>query len=102
MLVVRQTVAPVRRQLRGLSRSRGQGRSGFPNLTTASWLWGGTPEAIAETIRVGINSPHPDSRKSQMLAFGRDGLLQRGEIENVVAYVRTLSTARCTAEHRGR
>lgn len=67
------------------------GGPGFPNLTTASWLWGGTPEAIAETIRVGINSTNPDSRVSQMLAFGHDGMLPRGDIENVVAYVRSLS-----------
>ena len=67
------------------------GGKGFPNLTTASWLWGGTPDKIAETIRVGINSSHPDSRTSQMLAFGRDGMLPRGDIENVVAFVRSLS-----------
>jgi len=68
-----------------------KGGSGFPNLTTASWLWGGSPDAIAETIRVGINSAHPKSRSSQMLAFGRDGVLQRGDIENVVQYVLSLS-----------
>jgi cytochrome c oxidase cbb3-type subunit 3 len=68
-----------------------QGGKGFPNLTTDSWLWGGTPEKIAETIRVGINSTHPDSRTSQMLAFGKDSMLPRGDIENVVAYVRSLS-----------
>lgn len=68
-----------------------KGNKGFPNLTTASWLWGGSPEAIAETIRVGINSSHPDSRSSQMPAFGRDGVLPRGDIENVVAYVKSLS-----------
>ena len=38
--------------------SNAQGGKGFPNLTTASWLWGGDPESIAETIRVGINSAH--------------------------------------------
>src|SRR5262249_32185304 len=27
-----------------------KGGRGFPNLTTASWLWGGAPEAIVETI----------------------------------------------------
>ena len=54
-----------------------RGGRGFPNLTTTSWLWGGTPEALAETIRVGINSPHPDSRASQMPAFGRDQILPR-------------------------
>lgn len=75
-----------------------RGGKGFPNLTTTSWLWGGTPEAIAETIRVGINSPHPDSRASQMPAFGRDQVLPRADIENVVAYVRTLSDAAASKE----
>ena len=68
-----------------------KGGRGFPNLIRSSWLWGGTPEAIAETIRVGINSAHPDSRVSQMPAFGRDHVLERGDIENVVAYLISLS-----------
>ncbi len=68
-----------------------RGTPRFPDLTTPSWLWGGTPEAIAETIRVGINSAHPDSRTSQMPAFGNDGVLQRAAIDNVIAYVRSLS-----------
>jgi len=68
-----------------------RGGNGFPNLTTQSWLWGGTPEAIAETIRVGVNATHPNTRVSQMPAFGRDGVLKRDEMENVVAYVMSLS-----------
>jgi cytochrome c oxidase cbb3-type subunit 3 len=68
-----------------------QGGKGFPNLTTQSWLWGGTPDAIAETIRVGINSAHPETRTSQMPAFGHDGMLKSAEIDNVVAFVRSLS-----------
>lgn len=67
------------------------GGPGFPNLTTQSWLWGGSPEAIAETIRVGINSAHPDTRISQMPAFGRDGMLQRADIDKIVAFVSSLS-----------
>ena len=67
------------------------GGPGFPNLTTPSWLWGGTPEAIAQTIKVGINATHPDTRVSQMPAFGRDGMLKRDEMESVVAYVLSLS-----------
>lgn len=67
-----------------------KGGKGFPNLTTSSWLFGGSPEAIEQTIRVGINSTHPDSRISQMPAFGRDGILKRDEMENVVAYVQSL------------
>ena len=49
-----------------------KGGKGFPDLTTASWLWGGDPETIAETIRRRINSTHPNTRMGQMLAFGRD------------------------------
>lgn len=67
------------------------GNKGYPNLTTHAWLWGGTPDAIAETIRVGINSAHPESRSSQMPAFGRDGMLPRADIDNVIAFVRSLS-----------
>lgn len=69
------------------------GGPGYPNLAAKSWLWGGTPEAIEETIRVGINSTHDDTRISQMMAFGRDGILDRGQILDVVAYVRSLSGA---------
>lgn len=69
----------------------GHGGNGFPNLTTTAWLWGGAPQTIFDTIRVGINAPHPDSRVSQMPAFGRDQMLKREEILAVVAYVRSLS-----------
>lgn len=68
-----------------------KGGPGFPDLGAKAWLWGGTPEAIAETIRVGINSTNEDTRVSQMMAFGRDGVLNRGQINDVVAYVRSLS-----------
>lgn len=70
-----------------------KGSKGFPNLTTASWLWGGDPDSIAETIRVGINSSHPDTRAAQMLAFGRDQILPRADVENVVSYVLSLPDA---------
>ena len=67
------------------------GGPGFPNLSAKSWLWGGEPDRIAETIRVGINSTNEDTRISQMTAFGRDGVLDATQISNVVAYVRSLS-----------
>jgi cytochrome c oxidase cbb3-type subunit 3 len=75
-----------------------KGGKGFPNLTTSSWLWGGSPKAIAETIRVGINAGHSDTRVAQMLAFGRDKVLQSQDIENVVAYVQSLSAAPASGE----
>lgn len=69
----------------------GKGGTGFPRLTDDNWLWGGTVESIAETIRVGINSQHPDTRFAQMPAFGRDEMLSRPQIETLTAYVLTLS-----------
>ena len=69
----------------------GKGGPGFPNLAAGSWLWGGTPEAIAQTIRVGINGTAKDTRVSQMLGFGREGVLQREQVVSVAAYVRSLS-----------
>ena len=47
----------------------GAGGPGFPVLSDGHWLWGGDPEAVAETIRVGINADHPDTRVSQMPPF---------------------------------
>jgi cytochrome c oxidase cbb3-type subunit 3 len=67
------------------------GGPGFPNLVDDAWLWGGTPDAVFETIRVGINAEHPETRVGQMLAFGRDGMLDRQAILDAVAYVRSLS-----------
>jgi cytochrome c oxidase cbb3-type subunit 3 len=68
------------------------GGAGFPNLTAKAWLWGdGSPGALEETIRVGINSTNDDTRVSQMPAFGHDGILQPDQINAVVAYVRSLS-----------
>ena len=72
-----------------------KGGRGFPDLTRSS-LWGSSPEAIAETIRIGINAAHKDTRVSQMPAFGRDHVLERGDIENVVAYLLSLSGATAT------
>jgi len=68
-----------------------KGGPGFPNLTTSSWLWGGKPQQIFDTIRVGINSAHPDTHVSQMPAFGHDQMLPRPDVSKVVAFVYSLS-----------
>ena len=73
--------------------AQGKGQPGFPSLVAAAWLWGGDPATIAQTLRVGINSVHPESRASQMLAFGKQGVLKKPEIESVADYVRSLSHA---------
>jgi len=68
------------------------GNPGFPNLTDRDWLWGGTPDAIARTIAVGVNSPaSKETRVSQMLAFGKDGMLDNDAVLAVADYVKTLS-----------
>ena len=70
---------------------QGMGGPGFPILADADWLWGSDPEVIAETLRVGINASHPDTRVSQMLAFGRDEYLTKDQVEALVPHVMGLS-----------
>lgn len=67
------------------------GGPGFPSLIDDAWLWGGDTDTIMETLRVGINATHPETRYAQMLAFGHDDLLTHGEIRTVVDYVQSLS-----------
>jgi len=69
----------------------GGGGLGYPNLRDDDWIWGGSYDAIRQTIVGGIRwDAHPDTRFSQMPAFGRDGLLTREEISAVTDYVMTL------------
>ena len=68
------------------------GAKGYPNLLDDSWLWGGDIEAIHHTIANGVrNEEGEDPRWSQMPAFGRDELLEEGDIDAVVNYVMSLS-----------
>ncbi len=68
------------------------GSKGFPNLNDDDWLWGGDITSIHYTIEHGIRNPdHDKTRMSQMPAFGRDGLLQPREIDDVTAFVRAVS-----------
>ena len=69
----------------------GRGRANYPDLTDDDWLWGGGPELIEQTMRVGINTAHPESRVSQMPAFGRDEMLDREQVRSVAAYVYSLT-----------
>lgn len=69
----------------------GGGAKGYPNLNDNDWLWGGSLDQIYQTISFGIRSGHPKTRESTMVAFGKDGVLKRGEIVAVARYVRSLS-----------
>ncbi|MEX2647675.1 MAG: cytochrome-c oxidase, cbb3-type subunit III [Alphaproteobacteria bacterium] len=70
----------------------GAGRpGGFPALVDDDWIWGGSPEAIHQTIAYGIRSSHDETRVSDMPRFGADGLLTRESIGDVAEYVLSLS-----------
>lgn len=68
-----------------------QGAFGYPNLRDDSWLWGGTLNAIQQTILHGIRADDPQTRSNQMPAFGRTGLLTEPQIGDVAEYVLSLS-----------
>jgi cytochrome c oxidase cbb3-type subunit 3 len=72
----------------------GAGAPGYPVLADDVWIWGGSLAEIEHTLRVGVRSTHPDTRTSQMPAFGRDNLLSREQIGDVTEYVISISAAR--------
>ncbi|NVO15614.1 MAG: cytochrome-c oxidase, cbb3-type subunit III [Rhodoplanes sp.] len=67
------------------------GSKGYPNLNDDDWLWGGTLDAVYQTIQYGARSGHAKARENQMPAFGKDGTLKKDEIVQVASYVRSLS-----------
>lgn len=71
--------------------SGGQGAHGYPNLNDDVWLWGGKLADIQHTITVGVRSTDPNTRQSQMPAFGRDGILKPEQIDDLTEYVVRLS-----------
>lgn len=80
----------------------GTGGKGYPNLRDDVWLWGGSLEDIEHTIRVGVRSTHPDTRFSQMPAFGRTGVLKAAQIADVTEYVWSLSGHKVDGGRAGR
>lgn len=70
--------------------SGAQGAAGYPNLNDDDWLWGGSVDQIAHTIRHGVRyEEDPETRYSEMPAFA--GVLPREEVLAVANYVRSLS-----------
>lgn len=72
-------------------RTGGAGAKGYPNLADDDWLWGGTLEAIHQTITHGVRNADPDSRQSQMPRFAADNILKPAQISDVADYVLSLS-----------
>ena len=71
--------------------SGGAGAKGFPSLADDDWLWGGSRDAILQTITHGVRNADADSRQSQMPRFGADGILKKNEINDAAEYVLSLS-----------
>jgi cytochrome c oxidase cbb3-type subunit 3 len=68
------------------------GSRGYPNLNDDDWLWGGSMEEIHTTLVNGIRyHANENTRQSMMPAFGKDGLLTKAEIADVVEHVRAIS-----------
>ncbi|MDH6233702.1 cytochrome c oxidase cbb3-type subunit 3 [Mesorhizobium soli] len=70
--------------------SGAEGSPGFPNLNDDDWLWGGSADAIHQTIAHGIRyASDADTRVSEMPAFGE--ILEKDQIHQVAAYVFSLT-----------
>lgn len=77
--------------------SGAQGSRGYPNLNDDSWIWGGTPEQILQTIAHGVrDQTASETRIMEMPAFGRDQTLTPAQIGDVTAHV--LSIAKLDAD----
>lgn len=79
-----------------------QGSFGYPNLRDDVWLWGGSLDDIHKTIQHGIRADNPDTRNSQMPAFGQLGMLKPDQMSDTAEYVLSLSGNADDPEAAGR
>lgn len=79
-----------------------QGAKGFPNLNDDDWIWGGSIDAIHQTIVGGIRSDAAETRLSAMPRFGLDKLLEDAQINDAAEYVLSLSGKSADKEAAGR
>lgn len=68
-----------------------RGNKGFPNIAESPMLWGDDPQTVLQTVTAGINGADPNTRVSQMLAFGRDGMLTQEQVSLLAGFVTSLS-----------
>ncbi|MCI4644572.1 MAG: cytochrome-c oxidase, cbb3-type subunit III [Hyphomonadaceae bacterium] len=81
----------------------GRGAKGYPVLADDVWLWDGTLDGIEYTLRHGIrHSEDPETRFSEMPAYGQMAMLDRHQINDVVEYVISLSHEEFDAEAAAR
>jgi len=79
-----------------------QGFPGYPNLRDDAWIWGGSLDAIHQTIEYGIRADNDKTRASMMPAFGKLGMLNREQISDTAEYVLSLSGNEDDAEAAAR
>ena len=73
------------------------GAKGYPNLLDNDWLWGGTLEQIAYSVRHGVrNATDVDAHYSEMPKF--EEILSEAEIGTLADYVLGLSAGNLDAE----
>lgn len=78
--------------------SGGAGAFGYPTLADDEWIWGGDLDAIYTTLRHGIRwETDPDTRLSEMPAFGADGILEAAEIDGLAEYVVAMAAGNAQA-----
>lgn len=63
----------------------------YPRLADDEWIWGGTLADIQQTITHGVRNEDPNSRQSEMLAFGTGDALPADQLNQLVDYVLSLA-----------
>ncbi|MDV7341149.1 cytochrome-c oxidase, cbb3-type subunit III [Terasakiella sp. A23] len=79
----------------------GSGSKGFPVLADDDWLWGGTLEAIQESVTYGIRSGHENERASDMPNLVEDETLTAAQAGQIADFVMSLS-GQGTASEEGK
>lgn len=79
-----------------------QGSTGFPNLNDDDWLWGGSLDAIHQTLLYGIRADNDETRISDMPRFGVDQILTDEQISEVAEYVLSIAGLEHDAAVAGR
>ncbi|NVK18982.1 MAG: cytochrome-c oxidase, cbb3-type subunit III [Methylocystaceae bacterium] len=78
----------------------GSGAKNFPVLADDDWIWGGTLDAIQQTILYGIRSGHDEERVSDMPAYVTDETITPEEADKIADYVMSF-TGQGTATEEG-
>ncbi len=68
-----------------------QGAKSYPNLNDDDWLWGGSLDAIAQTIAHGVRSDDAETRSSAMPRFGLDQVLDQKQMSDTAEFVLSLA-----------